>query len=179
MTTAHQTIFNPRNGQKMIFRTTAQDTNGAYLEIKTFNPPSDEKEPEHVHPRQESSVEVLSGTLHFSIGGRNHLVGPGEKVTIPPGVPHFFWNEGPQEVHSIQRFRPALTIDHFFKTYFALAHAQKLNSQGLPPLLILSRLALRYQNDIRITKPPWPIQKFLFLLMAPVSKLLIRSKRIK
>ncbi|MGK7377524.1 cupin domain-containing protein [Planococcus sp. 1R117A] len=173
---SHQTIINQRSGQKMIFRKTAQDTNGALLEIETFNPPSVEKEPEHVHPKQESSAEVLAGTLHFSIGGRVQKVGPGGKVTIPPGVPHFFWNEGPLEAHSIQRFSPALTIEHFFKSYYELANAGKLNSKGIPPLLITSRLGLIHQNDILLTKPPWLIQKLLYAILAPISKIFGKSK---
>ncbi|MBZ5201886.1 cupin domain-containing protein [Planomicrobium chinense] len=89
-----QTIINQQSGQRMIFRQTAKDTDGQLLEIESFNPPSTEKEPEHVHPKQESSAEVLSGTVHFSINGRIQIVKAGEKVVIPPGVPHYFWNEG-------------------------------------------------------------------------------------
>ena len=167
-----QTITNPRSGQRMIFRKTAEDTNGAFLEIESFNPPSDEKEPEHIHPKQESSAEVLSGFLHFSIDGKIQIVGPGEKITIPVGVRHFFWNEGPLEAHSIQYFYPAGTMDRFLKSYFALAKAGKLNKNGLPPLLVIARLGLKHQNDIRLVKPPWLMQKILYLALAPAGKIL-------
>lgn len=83
-----QTITNLRSGQRMIFRQTAKDTNGQLLEIETFNPPSTEKEPEHIHPKQESSAEVLSGEVRFSINGRVQIVKAGETIVIPPGVPH-------------------------------------------------------------------------------------------
>lgn len=174
---ATQTITNPRTGQRMIFHHTGEDTNGAFVEIESFNPASAEREPEHIHPKQESSAQVLSGVLHFSIDGKTRIVGPGEKVTIPPGVPHFFWNEGPAEAHSIQRFSPALSIDRFFKSYFALAEDGKLNQKGIPPLLILSRLSLKYQNEIRIVKPPWLIQKILFSALAPAGRVLGVSKK--
>lgn len=173
---SQQTITNLRSGQRMIFRQTARDTNGELLEIESFNPPSTEKEPEHVHPKQASSAEVLAGTVHFSIGGRIRIVGPGEKVIIPPGSPHYFWNEGPMEAHTIQRFTPALTIEQFFKSYFALANAGKLDSNGMPPLLITSHLGLQHQDDIRVTKPPWILQKILYTLLVPVRAILRKTK---
>lgn len=98
----------------MIIRQTAQDTNGELLEIESSNPPSSEKELKYMHPKQESSAEMLSGVVHFSINGQNQIVGWGEKIFIPSGVLHYFLNEGPQEVHTIQRFAPALTIEQFF-----------------------------------------------------------------
>ncbi|MGB6406918.1 MAG: cupin domain-containing protein [Planococcus donghaensis] len=171
-----QTITNIRTGQRMIFRRTAQDTKGELLEIESFNPPSTEREPEHIHPKQESSAEVVSGVVHFSIDGRIYVVGPGEKVTIPPGVPHYFWNEGPIEAHTIQRFTPALTIEQFFKSYFALANAGKLNSSGMPPLLITSHLGLQHQNDIQVTKPPWILQKILYSILIPIRIILRKPK---
>ncbi|TWT25939.1 cupin domain-containing protein [Planomicrobium sp. CPCC 101110] len=165
-------ITNPHSGQTMIFRKTAMDTNGALLEIESFNPPGAPKEPEHVHPKQESSAEVISGKVHFSINGTIQIVGPGEKVVIPPGVPHFFWNEGPEEAHSIQRFSPALTIETFFRTYFALARDGKLNKKGTANLFLMTRLLLYHQSDIRLTKPPWAVQKLLFTPLKPIAILL-------
>ena len=172
----NRTITDPRTGQRMIFRKTAEDTNGAFLEIESFNPPSDKMEPEHIHPKQESSTEVLSGFLHFSIDGKIQVVGPGDKITIPPGVRHYFWNEGPLEAHSISFFFPALTMDRFLASYFALSQAGKLNKNGMPPLLIVAQLGLRHQNDIRVPKPPWLLQKILYLLLAPIGKILVSSK---
>jgi len=172
-----QTIINRRSGQRMIFRQTAKDTDGQLLEIESFNPPLTEKEPEHVHPKQESSAEVLAGTVHFSINGRIQIVKAGEKIVIPPGVPHYFWNEGPLEAHTIQRFTPALTMEQFLKSYFALANEGKLDNNGMPPLLITSHLGLQHQDDIRVTKPPWIVQKFLYTLLVPVRLILRRTKR--
>lgn len=172
-----QSITNLRSGQRMIFRQTAKDTNGQLLEIETFNPPSAEKEPEHIHPKQESSAEVLSGEVRFSINGRVQIVKAGEKIDIPPGVPHYFWNEGPMEAHTIQRFTPALTIEQFLRSYFALANAGKLDNNGMPPLLITSHLGLQHQDDIRVTMPPWIVQKILYTILIPVRVILRNTKR--
>jgi hypothetical protein len=43
---------NARTGQIMIFLQSANDTNGELLDIECFNPQSNAKEPEHIHPFQ-------------------------------------------------------------------------------------------------------------------------------
>ncbi|MDQ2786942.1 MAG: cupin domain-containing protein, partial [Chloroflexota bacterium] len=104
-------IFNSRNGERMRFE---RDATGALLRIETTNPPHP-AEPEHTHPQQESSVEVLSGVLHFSVRGAVRAVGAGERIVIPPNTPHTFWNEGKEEARAIQEFRPALRTEDFFR----------------------------------------------------------------
>jgi mannose-6-phosphate isomerase-like protein (cupin superfamily) len=165
-------IFNARTGQVMTFRKTGKETEGKLLEIESINPKSDVREPVHIHPKQESSCEVLSGRLHFWVDGKERIVGPGERIDIPVGVPHCFWNEGPVEAHSVQRFSPALSIAEFFDTFFALSRDGKLNKKGIPNFLHASIIALAHKDDIRLTQPPWPIQYLTYLLLAPIGKLL-------
>ena len=172
MTNSGHDITNPRSGQRMIFRKTGKDTNGTVTEIESFNPPSKEREPEHVHPKQISSCEVISGIIHFRMDGKTHILNPGDSLEIPAGVPHYFWNESAEEAHTIQRFYPALEIDGFFKCYFAFARNGMLNKKGMPSLLRMSRPMLKYQNEIRTVNPPWAVQKAVFTALAPVAGML-------
>jgi quercetin dioxygenase-like cupin family protein len=165
-------ITSARTGQKMIFRKTGNETNGHLLEIECFSPPSNYKEPEHIHPFQENIFELISGTVHFWVNGSQHTITAGETITIPKGIPHYFWNEGNMEAHYIQKFSPSLHIDQFFRTYFALTRENKVNKKGLPNLFLISIISLNHQNEIRLIKPPWAIQKFLFSLLAPIGKLM-------
>jgi quercetin dioxygenase-like cupin family protein len=128
---AHQgdEIINPRTGQHMIFRQTGRETGGALLQIETINPPPGQPEPEHVHVLQESSAEVLAGTLHFSVRGDVHVVRAGEKFVIPPYTPHCFWNEGRGDARAIQEFRPVSRTDAFFESLFGMARDGKLNEK--------------------------------------------------
>jgi len=75
MTGTDDAIFNARNGERMRFE---RGATGALLRIETPNPPHP-AEPEHTHPQQESSVEVLSGVLHFSVRGAVRAVGAGRR----------------------------------------------------------------------------------------------------
>ncbi|MCB9284157.1 MAG: cupin domain-containing protein [Lewinellaceae bacterium] len=165
-------ITNARTGQRMIFLKTGRETNGSLLEIDSYNPKTDMREPIHIHPKQESSAEVISGKLHFLVSGKEQIMGPGEKIVIPAGVPHCFWNEDDEEAHSIQRFSPALTIDEFFESFFALAKDGKLNDKGMPPFLQLPLLGLKHKDDIRVINPPWVVQLLTYWVLAPISFLM-------
>ena len=165
-------ITNARTGQRMIFLQTGKETNGQLLETESFNPKSDMREPIHIHPKQESSAKVISGKLHFLVNGKEQIIGPGEKITIPAGALHCFWNEDDIEAHSVQQFSPALHIDEFFESFFALANDGKLNDKGMPPFLQLPLMGLRHKDEIRITNPPWAIQLLTYWILAPISFLL-------
>jgi len=163
-------IENARTGQRMTFQITAQDSDGALLRIDSYNPPGP-FEPVHVHPQQESSAEVLSGSLVFMVRGREIRLGPGKRTVIPPNTPHTFRNEGPEEAHSIMEFRPALRIAEFFETLFVLAQRGELNASGMPSLLQIAVSGPAFGKEIRLSSPPWLIQRLALAPLAPLARL--------
>ena len=165
-------IHNPRTGQRMIFLETAAETAGELLRIDSFNPPTDVPEPEHVHPVQESRQEVVSGSLRFVIAGEVRVLGPGESVTIPANVPHYFANDGEEEAHSIGEFRPALRTAEFFEAFFGFAERGELDAKGMPSLLQLSLSAEVFGDEIRVTQPPWAVQRLLFATVGPIARMM-------
>jgi quercetin dioxygenase-like cupin family protein len=165
-------ITNPRTGQVMIFLKTSAETNGELLKIECFSPPTLEREPEHIHPFQQNSFEIISGTCVFNVDGKEKIVGPGELINIPINVPHHFWNDGKIDAHYIQEFRPALKIDSFFETFFALARDGKLNKKGIPNFFHVSIIGLAYKDEIRLTNPPWALQYIMYKILAPFGKLM-------
>jgi hypothetical protein len=56
-------ITNARTGQKMIFLQTGNETNGKILEIESFNPKSDRREPIHVHPNRKVLLKLFPGNF--------------------------------------------------------------------------------------------------------------------
>ena len=165
-------ITNPRNGQVMIVLKTGAETNGQLLQIECFSPQTLEREPEHIHPFQENSFEIISGSCVFDIDGKEQIVGPGESINIPANIPHHFWNAGDEVAHYMQQFKPALEIDRFFETFFALARDGKLNKNGIPNFFHTSVIGLAYKDEIRITKPPWVLQYIIYNILAPFGKLM-------
>jgi quercetin dioxygenase-like cupin family protein len=162
-------IFNPRTGQQMRFLVTAADSHGELLRIETVNPPSGTPEPMHVHPRQETSAEMVSGSLRFVVAGEERRIGPGERIVIPAGVPHRFENDGGEDAVAIQEARPALRLAEFFETYFGLAERGELDDEGKPSLRRFGSLGAEFADEIRLTSPPWFVQRALFALLRPFA----------
>src|SRR5215207_8973280 len=165
-------IVNPRTEQRMIFLETGEENDGELVRIDSYNPPTGVPEPVNVHPFQERGAEVLSGSLRFSVGGEQRSVKAGQSITIPANTPHNFWNDGEEEAHAVQRLRPALKTDSLFESFFGLAQDGKLNDKGLPPLLQLAVMVPHFGDEIRLTNPPWAVQRVLFGLLAPVGRML-------
>jgi quercetin dioxygenase-like cupin family protein len=161
-----QTIVNPRTGQRMTFVRIGEEE----LRIDSVNPPTDEREPLHVHPRQESGAEVVSGSLVFEVDGVQRRVGPGESIRIPANTRHRFWNDGDEVAHSVQFFRPALDIASFFETFFALAERGELDAKGMPSLLQLAVLVPEFSDEIRTVSPPWPVTRAMTAVLGPVAR---------
>lgn len=172
MARAGDEIVNPRTGQRMVFLETGEETSGQSVRIDSYNPPSPPLEPEHVHPFQESGAEVLSGSLRFRVGGEERSVKAGESITIPANTPHYFWNDGAEEAHSVGWFRPPLKTDRFFESFFGLAQDGKLNEKGMPPLFQMAVMVPYFGDEIRLTNPPWPVQRALFGVLASIGRIL-------
>jgi mannose-6-phosphate isomerase-like protein (cupin superfamily) len=161
-----QQISNPRTGQRM----TLISASPAELRLDTFNPPTAVSEPMHVHPRQESGAELLSGTLVFEVAGERREIGAGEQITIAANTPHRFWNEGPDDAHAVQFFRPALDIAAFFETLFALAQTGQLARNGMPKPLALIAMVPEFGDEIRPMSPPWPVLQSIARVLGPVAR---------
>jgi mannose-6-phosphate isomerase-like protein (cupin superfamily) len=161
-----QKISNPRTGQTMRF----VHIDPERLTTQTVNPPTGEFEPEHVHPRQESSARVKSGTLRFVVAGEERDVEAGEEITIPAGVPHRFASVGEEDAVAIQEFRPALRTAEFFETFFGLAHRGELDEHGMPSLLHLAVLGPAFADEIRVVRPPWAMQRALYAVLGPIAR---------
>jgi mannose-6-phosphate isomerase-like protein (cupin superfamily) len=161
-----QQISNPRTGQKMTFIELREEL----LRIDSVNPNSSEREPAHVHPKQESGAEVVSGSLVFEVEGEERRVDPGKSISIAANTPQGFWNEGEEDAHSIQYFRPALDIASFFETFFALANQGKLDAKGMPRPLQLAVMVPEFEDEIHPLSPPWPLSRALTAVLAPIGR---------
>ena len=163
-------IENPVTHDRVIFRVTAQDTNGALLEFDDFLLAGYVSPPEHVHPHQQEHFEVISGALGVRIAGLEQVLHAGESVAVPPGIPHTIWKVGEGETHVVVSFQPALQTEAFFETMFALARDGKTDKQGKPSLLQFASGASEY--GMYVTQPPISVQKALFAVLGPLARAL-------
>lgn len=162
-----QEISNPRTGQRMKF----VELRAELLRIESLSPPGTEREPVHVHPKQESGAEVVSGSLVFEVAGERRELAAGDTIRVPANTPHRFWNEGGEDARSIQFFRPALDIASFFETFFALAQQGKLDEKGMPRPLQLALMVPEFGEEIRPVSPPWPMLRVLTAVLGPIARL--------
>src|SRR3954449_11175213 len=89
-----QILENPQSGERFIFRKTAADTNGEYLEFDLELQPDGKVPGKHVHPKQEDRFEVLEGTMNFKLGRKTIVAKAGDVVTVPAGKARKITNGG-------------------------------------------------------------------------------------
>ncbi len=163
-------IENPTTSERIIFRQTAQETQGALLQFDDILQAGGIGPPEHVHPHQEERFQVVSGTMGVRVDGREQTLHVGESISVPAGAAHTWWNAGDDELHQITEFRPALKLETFFETFFGLVRDGKGDKVGQPSFMQIAVMVPEY--DIYLSKPPIPMQKALFAVLGPIARLI-------
>lgn len=161
-------LEHPVTGERLVWRKVARDTAGELLQADLYAAPGGFVAAEHVHPLQEERFEVLAGVLRLRLDGKEKTMRTGEVEVVPAGRPHVWWNGGPGELHVLVELRPALRTEIFFETFFGWARDGKTNRKGLPNPLRLAVLMDGYQDEVRLARPPFAIQRVLF---GPLSML--------
>jgi quercetin dioxygenase-like cupin family protein len=143
-------IENPVTGERLVFHQTSADTRGERVVFETFVRPTCFVAAAHVHPFQEERFQVLTGSVGFRIGGKRRNAGPGERLVVPPGTAHRFWNDGDDVARFLCEVRPALQFEQLIETMFGLHHF----------------------HDVRLPFPPSWVQRIGLALGAPLGRLL-------
>jgi quercetin dioxygenase-like cupin family protein len=173
MARAGEKLYNPIQGDWMVFRETSRDTGGELLSAELIVSPHGGN-PLHVHPHQEERFEALSGTLGVQVGDERRTLGEGEKALVPPGTPHRWWNDADQEeARVLIEFRPALNTEIFFETLYGSARDGKVGEKGAS-FLLQQAVTLTGVNkgEIYRASPPILVQKVLLAALAPVGRML-------
>jgi quercetin dioxygenase-like cupin family protein len=168
---AGDTIENPVTGERIVFRQTSHETNGEAVVIEAFVQPGGAVAAAHVHPSQDERFEVLGGSVGFRLDGTEVIAGPGERLLVPAGSAHTFWNAGETEAHFVCEVRPALQFEALLETMFALAADGKTNRKGMPNPLRLAVIAQASFDTVRLPFPPAWMQRVGLALGAPLGRL--------
>jgi quercetin dioxygenase-like cupin family protein len=169
---AGDVIENPVTGERLVFRKTSQETNGEAVVLEAFVQPNGFVAAAHVHPHQEERFQVLRGSVAFRLGREEIIAGPGQRITVPAGTAHKFWNAGDEEAHFVCEVRPALQFEQLIETMFGLAADGKTNKKGMPNPLRLAVIAHGHFDDVRLPFPPAWMQRMGLALGAPLGRLL-------
>ena len=103
-----KTIRNPVIGHQITFLQTADQTKGELLQIMYTVEKLETKPaiPLHFHSQCSERFEVVSGKLGVILNGSQRQLAIGEKIDIPTGTPHTFWNAGQETLSFITDVRP-------------------------------------------------------------------------
>jgi quercetin dioxygenase-like cupin family protein len=168
-------LENPLTGERIIYRKATRETNGKLLQFEYFMKPHSKglATLPHTQPKLEQRMEVLNGIMCYKLGKKKEIkvLKKGEKVVIPPGVPHSLWNDSDEELHILDEYEPALKIQKFFETIYGLARDGKVNKKtGLPKLLQIAVMVSYFKNEVGAGSSS---QRFLFALsrlFVPLAK---------
>jgi mannose-6-phosphate isomerase-like protein (cupin superfamily)/uncharacterized protein YndB with AHSA1/START domain len=167
---AGDVLENPVTGERIVFRRTAADTDGAALEYEIRFRPQGFVAQEHLHPRQSERHEVVEGRLGLAVGGREQVLEPGDSVVVPPRTPHRLFPVGDGLVTAIFESRPALETEVLLETFVRLAQEGKVNAKGYPDPLHGALLAREFVPEGYATRPPLAVQAVLFAGLAAVAR---------
>jgi mannose-6-phosphate isomerase-like protein (cupin superfamily) len=168
---AGDTIENPVTGERIVFRKTSAETDGEAVLIECFVRPSGFVAMAHVHPTQQERFEIVAGSLKFKVDGQELPAGPGDRILVPAGSRHQFWNAGDEEAHFVCEVRPALQFEQLLETMFSLAADGKTNKKGMPSPLRLAVIARAHFDTVRLPFPPAWVQRAGLTLGAPLGRL--------
>lgn len=172
MLKAGSTIENPVTGERLELRVSTSETNGEYLVADYWLAPGGGVAAPHIHPLQEESFEVISGTVLFKIDGEDHLSPPGTRHVVSAGTAHQMLNQSDEKIHIVSELRPALRSEELLQTVWGLAADGKTNDKGFPGLLQIAVTAQEFQPEIHFARPPLPIQRIVFGAIAPIGRAL-------
>jgi quercetin dioxygenase-like cupin family protein len=156
-----QVLDNPIGGERFIFHQTADDTAGALLAFDLVVSPDGRVPGGHIHPVQQESFEVLSGTMKFRKGPRTVVARPGDTVVVPPGAFHQFANAGDEPSVVRVRVEPALRVEQLYETAAALASEGRTLRSGMPKPLDLAVFMRELEQEVRAPVAPGLVRAVL------------------
>lgn len=127
-----RTFFNPVINDTATFIETCEETNGKYslIEIELYQ---SEGPPLHYHNAFAEKFEATEGVLHLQVGKKRIVLNPGESITVPPRIPHKFYNPTNGRVRFQITFEPGhVGMENFIKIIYSLAADGLTNKKGVP-----------------------------------------------
>lgn len=118
-----------QGGLGVIGKVAGDEVGGSYSVVEHPLEPGVLGAPPHTHADTDEVSFVIEGEIGVMIGDDEFTAGPGAYVVKPRGVPHTFWNPGPERARILEIISPA-----GFEGYFdELADVLAATPPGGPP----------------------------------------------
>ncbi len=162
---------NPATGERIQVIATAQDGEADLVRFHWRSMPGGSIT-EHLHPHQEERFIITAGEAHFTVNGEGRIVGPGETIVVPIGVPHTESNPGAEAIEGVVELRPALHTKQMFEAFGGLGSEGRTTSRGAPKNpLQLGATVWHFRHESRATSPPVWIQNLVLPPLALLAKM--------
>ncbi|MFE5052688.1 cupin domain-containing protein [Streptomyces sp. NPDC056637] len=146
-------VVGPRDGETIVLGTTRMriledgSHTGHRLAIaESVLAPHTQGPPQHRHRQHDEGFYILSGTVRFTVGDKDHDATAGTLVMVAPGTPHTFANLTGQPAVMLSTFTPDLYVQYFRDLQEALASGRPLTPQA--NLDAMSRYATQPATDL-------------------------------
>ncbi|MDX1941705.1 MAG: cupin domain-containing protein [Saprospiraceae bacterium] len=173
-----QTISNKITGETITWQETAADNNGKKLVFHFEVAPKGYLPVRHLHPNQVETFEITKGAFKVELNGELKTFCAGERLVIPKGAPHQWWNVSDSEsVEMTVTFEPALNTETFLEQFFGICNDGKTKADGTPPFLQMMAMVNTYQ--LYIAGPPIFIQKVMGFVLGGIGQMMGFKKYYK
>ncbi len=108
-------------GSRVIEHVGGAETNGAVALLEFSIAPGYPVPPPHVHEREDELTYVLEGTLEVQLGDETRVLGAGESVLKPRGIPHTFRVHEQSGARFLELLTPA-GFEGYFRAAAAALH---------------------------------------------------------
>jgi mannose-6-phosphate isomerase-like protein (cupin superfamily) len=164
-------ISNPATREWIQFTAVPQDGDEDIVRFKWRSMPGGAIT-EHLHPHQEERFTIDTGEAHFTLNGEERVVGPGEMIVVPVGVPHSEANPGSVAIEGTVELHPALHTRQMHEAFAGLAAEGKTTPRGAPknPLQLGATL-WHFRHESRVTSPPVWVQNLILPPLAALARL--------
>jgi quercetin dioxygenase-like cupin family protein len=163
-------LLNRVNGQSLIFRRTGAQTMGRILEVEIAYPPGGHQPPDHIHPEQEATLELLEGALRVRLNGRLREVAAGEVLILQAGVRHAAWNPGPTPARGVWLTYPALDTESLLKALWALGQTHLTNPRTLRDLFQAAVVLRAYRRELQLACRPRVVHNAVLIALASIGR---------
>lgn len=165
-------LTNPITGERGVVKIAPTDENGRLLVADLFIQPGGAVAGAHYHPAIEEAFTVVSGQVGFLVGDKKMIAPLGERIVVPVGVVHDWWNAGSEEAQVVVEIRPADRFMEMIANMFGLARDGKTNKKGMPNPLQLIVFGQEFQDVVIFTKPPRWVFKMMCFLLGPLARVM-------
>ena len=165
----NKVIINPAVGLRIKFLQTANDTKGTMLEMEAAYRPASKEPPQHYHPLQQEEFTIIKGEMTVRMDGELRVLKQGDSLHVPSNKSHSMWNNSEAESVVNWKVMPALSTEYLLETFAGLAVDGKTNQGGTPEFLQIVLIANKYAKVLRLSKPPYVIQRIVFFILTPFA----------